>query len=415
MENKNYCILPWIHMHIWPDGTTFPCCLAKHDYQLGNTNNKSFKELWNSDKMRELRLNVLNDVPTDGCSRCYEHESNGVRSMRMNMNHQFEHFNSRTALTKEDGSLDDIFMGYMDIRFSNICNFRCRSCGPELSSNWHDDSVKLGRRNGKEKRILKVKRSLDELWDDMESWIDTVEHLYFAGGEPLIMDEHYKILEHLINIGKTDIYISYNTNLSKLKYKNKNVIDLWRHFDRIRVDASIDAMGEVGEYVRTGTVWEEIEQNARTITRELRNVEFGITPTISALNAEHAPDFFDHWVQKGIIEPDRIHVNTLLFPEYLRAQVLPRYKRKQIQKRWQKYIDDYDLENEDTQRRCLPEMQGFIRSLDTDKTELQDKFLEYISSIDKIRNEDVMQIIPSLRCLKPGPVGRIVNRIRDLL
>ena len=128
-DNKHFCILPWIHMHIWPNGVTYPCCLATNDFVLGNTNESSFEELWNSKRMRMLRKNILADRPTTGCSRCYEHEEQGSRSMRQNMNKDYEHFNERTKLTNDDGSVDNVFMAYMDIRFSNICNFKCRTCG----------------------------------------------------------------------------------------------------------------------------------------------------------------------------------------------------------------------------------------------------------------------------------------------
>ena len=214
--NKTFCILPWIHLHIWPNGITYPCCLTTNDYVLGNTNSSSFIELWNSSRMKELRQNIIAGKPTTGCSRCYEHEIQGYKSLRQNMNKDFQHLFSRTKLTKEDGTVDNIYMAYMDIRFSNICNFKCRTCGPELSSFWVDDAISLGRCPQDQLKLLKIKNTLDELWQDMEEWIDTVERIYFAGGEPLIMDEHYKILEYLINIGKTNIIIYYNTNFSNL-------------------------------------------------------------------------------------------------------------------------------------------------------------------------------------------------------
>ena len=80
-DNKTFCILPWVHMHMWPNGITYPCCLATNDYVIGNTNKESFKDLWNSERMRELRRNMLDGKPTSGCSRCYEHEENGSRSL----------------------------------------------------------------------------------------------------------------------------------------------------------------------------------------------------------------------------------------------------------------------------------------------------------------------------------------------
>lgn len=384
-------------MHIWPNGVTYPCCLATNDYVLGNTNNMSFEELWNSERMTELRKNILADKPTSGCSRCYEHEEQGSRSMRQNMNIDYEHLVPRTELTNDDGSVDDVFMAYMDIRFSNICNFKCRTCGPELSSFWVDDAIKLNRYSPEQPRILKIKNTLDELWDDMEQWIDTVERIYFAGGEPLIMDEHYKILEHLIDIGKTDIHISYNTNFSKLTYKRKDVIELWKHFKHVKIGASLDAMGERAEVMRSGTKWADIEANRQRIAEEAPHAEFQVSATVSAYNAEHCVDFFDDWIDKGWVRPQDIDINVLLFPEYQRAQVLPTETRQRIQNKLRDYMDRHDLKTVDKNGRSYNAMKAFINSLDVDKSEMWDQFLESNQRIDDLRSENLFDVFPELK------------------
>jgi len=395
-DSKHLCILPWIHMHIWPNGVTYPCCLASNDYIIGNSNESSFKELWNSEKMKDMRLNMLNDRPTTGCERCYEHEQFGDRSMRMNMNYDFEHLFDRAELTNPDGSLDDIHMAYLDIRFSNICNMKCRTCGPELSSQWVDDAVKMGRYDANAPKILKINHNLDELWQDMVTWIDTVEQIYFAGGEPLIMDEHYKILEYLIEIGKTDIQIAYNTNFSKLTYKNKDVVELWKHFSDIKVGASLDAMGDRAEYMRSGTRWSDIEANRLRLMQEVPHVEFKISCTVSAYNAEHCVDFFDDWIERGWIKPWDIGINMLVFPEYQRAQVLPAHLRERTQQKIQQFIEKHGLNNRDQNGRAVTGLLAFSKFLDEDRHHLWDKFQQYNNQMDTIRNEKLEQTFPEL-------------------
>ena len=384
---------------MWPNGVTYPCCLSTNDYTIGNTNTSTFLELWNSERMRELRKNILNDKPTSGCSRCYEHEENGSRSMRMNMNMDYSHHYQRTELTHEDGTLDDIHMAYMDIRFSNICNMKCRSCGPELSSFWVDDAIKLDRYSADQPRVLKIKPTLEQFWNDVEPWIDSVERIYFAGGEPLIMDEHYKILKHLIDINKTDIHISYNTNFSKLRYKSNNVIDLWKHFKHVKVAASLDAMGERAEHMRKGTVWQEIEENRKILSAQAPHVKFQISCTVSALNAEHCFDFFDEWILKEWVEPDQIDINILLFPEHLRAQILPHEIRTKIQNRALEFLEKHDIKNVDTNGRTFMGINALISSLNNNKEELQKDFVEYNNKVDKIRQESTATIFPELSSL----------------
>lgn len=398
-NNKHFCILPWIHMHIWPNGTTYPCCLADLDYTVGNTNDNTFVELWNSERMRELRLNMLNDKPTSGCKKCYEHEANGKRSMRQDQNREAKHLMDRVKLTNDDGSLDEVYMSYMDIRFSNICNMKCRSCGPELSSFWVDDAIKMGRYTKDQPRILKIKKSLDELWNDMEQWISTVERIYFAGGEPLIMDEHYKILEHLISIGRTDIGLSYNTNLSKLTYKNKDVIELWKHFPVVRIGASLDASGERAEYMRSGTKWKDIEHNIQRIKTELPNAELQVSATISAYNALHITDFLDDWIEKGWIKPWDVDFNILLFPEYQRAQVLPEKIRHEIQRKTKRFIAKHDLSKTDKNGRAISGANALIESVETGKTHLLDMFIKYNNQLDMIRDEHLTNAFPELRAI----------------
>lgn len=388
-ESDNFCILPWIHMHTWANGATYPCCLAKSNMPVGNTNNKSFEELWNSKRMRQLRLNIINDKPSTICQRCYEHEASGKESMRMAMTREFKHKIDRVKLTHEDGSLDDVHMAYLDIRYSNICNMRCRTCGPEFSSLWHPDAVKMGTYDPKKPRILKIKKSIDDMWNDMETWINTVEQIYFAGGEPLIMEEHYKILEHLIKIDKTDIKILYNTNFSKLTYKDKDVVELWKHFPNVKVGASLDAMWKRAEVLRKGTVWEEIEANRQRLIDEVPHVKFQLSSTISIFNAMHVIDFWQNWIDKGYVEPHAIDVNILLEAQHHRAEVLPAHLKRWVQSRIDEHIKKYNIKEIDEYGRGYAGLISFRNTLDKDKTHLIPEFVKWTERLDKASNEDL--------------------------
>lgn len=392
-DSENFCILPWVHMHIWPNGTTYPCCLATNDYVIGDTNTHTMLEIWNSPKQRMLRKNIMSGKPTSGCTRCYEHEANGIRSMRQNMNADYAHHYDRVDLTYPDGSLDDIHMAYLDIRFSNICNMRCRTCGPELSSGWVDDAVKTGRYRADQPKILKIKPTLAEFWEDVEPWIGSVERIYFAGGEPLIMDEHYKILEHLIAIGKTDIPIAYNTNFSRLTYKSHDVIQLWRQFSDITVGASLDAMGNRAEYMRKGTVWNDICANRERMIREVPHVKFMISSTVSAYNVMTITEFWDDWIARGWVDPLQIDVNMLLFPEHHRLQVLPEGLRKIAKDRIGEYIKRHSILERDDNGRTTGGLLGLARALDGSEKGWF-KFCHKNVELDAIRGESFYTVFP---------------------
>jgi organic radical activating enzyme len=162
---------------------------------------------------------------------------------------------------------------YWDVRFSNICNLKCRSCGSIFSSRWYDDDVKLW---GKElrPRVQFAGRHEEDVWEQMQEHIPNLDQIYFAGGEPLIMEEHNRILKLLIAKGNTKVRLIYNTNLTELKYKKENVIELWKHFPNICVAASLDDMKDRAAIIRSGTNWGQVEQNIRDIKRECPHIDF---------------------------------------------------------------------------------------------------------------------------------------------
>ena len=165
-EGDAFCILPWIHMHPWPDGRVFTCCLSEHDNPVGNLNENDLDECYNSETMKQFRLDMLNNKKISNCNRCYELEDLGHDTLRKRSNGEFvlEKYNlhkSKAHVVQEtntDGSVDDVNLTYVDIRFSNICNMRCRTCGPDLSSQWFEDAVDSKYNRTPEQKILQIQK-----------------------------------------------------------------------------------------------------------------------------------------------------------------------------------------------------------------------------------------------------------------
>ena len=393
--SNNFCILPWIHLHAFANGDVYPCCMADYNFKLGNSRNQTFTEIWNSERMKELRVSMINDQQHSACNKCHNIENSGGTSMRQNMNTQFSHKFTNVDTTHSDGTVDKVDMAYMDIRFSNICNFKCRSCGPTFSSQWKDEWEQLYT-GGTWPRITRVKNTLAEVWEDIETWIDSVEQIYFAGGEPLIMDEHYKILEYLISNNKTDIGISYNTNMSTLVYKNHNVIDLWKHFKHIRIDASLDGYGKHAEYIRAGTDWNQVEKNIQYIRSNCLNITFSISCTVSVYNAFHITDFFKYCTDKKFVDyPDNISINIVQFPELLNTQVLPMHLKNQVIEKVNKYIhNDLPTYKSAELKNNLDMYKNYLLERNINKF---DEFIGWTAKLDGIRNENVNDILPEIK------------------
>jgi radical SAM protein with 4Fe4S-binding SPASM domain len=204
IDSETFCMLPWIHLHAWPDGRAYPCCLANGQHPVGNLKEKSMQEIWNDTDMKEMRTNMLADKSCRQCSDCYEQESAGFSSMRNNSNKNFGQYINEIDQTLPDGSLPNMRLHYWDVRFSNICNLKCRSCGSIFSSRWYDDDVKLW---GKplRPRVQFAGRHDEDVWEQMQEHIPHLDQIYFAGGEPLIMEEHNRILKLLIDKGNTKV------------------------------------------------------------------------------------------------------------------------------------------------------------------------------------------------------------------
>lgn len=389
--NEYFCMAPWIHLHMWPNGNMYPCCTAPADDPYGNTKNESIEDVWNGERMRELRTNMMQGKPSKSCERCYKLEEHGSFSMRKDMNQKFGHRMHATEKTHDDGHHPEMKIRYMDIRFSNICNFKCRSCGPELSSLWYDDQVILhGKPDGK--RVQKPFKTEQELWANLDKILPHVEEVYFAGGEPLVAVEHYEILDYLIENNRTDVRLVYNTNFSKTRFKRKDIFDYWEKFSDVNVGASLDAMGPRAEYMRHGTDWEEIETNRKALQERCPHVSFFIAATVSLYNGWHLPDFYQSWLNKGFSHWESININILHYPAYMSLTVLPPEIKARITAKYDKFIKSIPMEYREFNR-----MQSIVDYMNSrDDTHLIPEFLERNNALDDIRKEEFIAAFPEL-------------------
>ena len=398
MHSDNFCMIPWIHLHGWPDGTAYPCCLAKAEHPVGNLKKDSMQTVWNDKPMRDLRRNMLDDLPSDGCRDCYEQEAMGFSSMRNNTNKAFGQHIHIVDQTEESGTFPDMTFKYWDVRFSNICNLKCRSCGSIFSSRWYDDDVRL---NGSplRPRVQFAGRHELDIWEQMEPHLGSIEQIYFAGGEPLIMEEHNRILKELIRRGNTDIRLIYNTNLTEFKWKKESVLDLWKYFTSVCVAASLDDMGDRAAIIRSGTDWAHVEQNIRDLKRECPHIDFMISPTLSMMNIWNFVTFHRYMIDQGFIEPKDFNLNILQGPREYRIDVLPQDIKLQFKKQFEEHIEW--LSTRDTIQRAVGGFQGAINfMMAEDNTSLLGKFWETVNDLDWSRTEDLLSVVPELTAIQ---------------
>jgi sulfatase maturation enzyme AslB (radical SAM superfamily) len=291
-------------------------------------------------------------------------------------------------------------MTYWDIRFSNLCNLKCRSCGHIFSSQWYQDQAKLAGGDWKSRnQVLNYAgRTETDMWEQLIPHLDHVEQIYFAGGEPLLMGEHYKILDELVRREKFDVRLIYNTNFTHTNLKDKSVFEYWKLFDSVSVGASLDGSGRYGEYIRKGTEWNQIEQNRIDMLKICPNVDFYVSPTLSIMNAWHLPDFHRDWVERGFIQAQDLNVNILQDPFWLRIDIAPAEYKEKIRIKFKQHLDW--LRPLDKLNRATVGFESALKFLDGNNEQALPVFWKKMTELDAIRKENLLDVLPELIGLK---------------
>jgi len=392
-----FCMIPWIHMHAFPDGRAYPCCLGDDRHPIGNFKQDSMATVWNQTAYKTMRTNMLTEKPCKECSKCYEQESAGFMSMRNSTNKNFGHHINIIDQTEPDGTFEDFKLRYYDIRFSNLCNFTCRTCGGWFSSSWYTEEEQLyGPRNYP--KIMFAGRTESDMWDQLEPHIPYLEQVYFAGGEPMMMEEHYRILKELVAREMFDVKLIYNTNFSRLSLKDDNVLDLWPLFKNVSIGASLDGMGPRAEYIRKGTRWDQIERNRESMIEACPNTDFYVSSTVSLYNVLHVSDFHRDWVERGLLKAQDWNINILQGPDRDRIDVLPQYYKDQAVDKIQRHIEW--LEPQDHLKRATSGYQGIINFMQGDKGHLLGEFFRVNDTHDAYRKESFETVFPEYQELR---------------
>jgi len=296
---ENLCLAPWTHTYLSPQTERRLCCASREPAQnfkqyidtkegTNEYNPQTLEEYWNGENIRRIRMQMLNNEVPPECVVCDK--------KLLNNDVYRDYFTHLFAHKWEDVIVNTDYDGYTsmkpvswDYRFSNLCNFKCRMCGPMLSSSWETEARKQGKiepwmEPSIKKSIEKFQSTVVEEEFSQAVEEHRIEEIYWVGGEPLMYDQHWKYMQRIIELGDGQgLYARYNTNLSRVSYKG---IDLYDDIlSKIRdwqICASIDGTGAVGEYIRTGLKYNEwLEYFKRGITysrnRRMMRIDFTLT------------------------------------------------------------------------------------------------------------------------------------------
>jgi len=377
-ETKPFCLMPWIHFHVGNNGIAKACCVA--NIPFGNVNEKTLEEIWQDEPIQKLREKFSKGEKDNRCAQCINLEAAGGKSIRQET---FEKFSQ----SKIDFSHPQLPV-YFDIRFSNVCNFRCRTCWHGASSKWYSDAKTLGRNIG-EKAILQNIHDFDIFLEKNGKALLQCEEIYFAGGEPLVTEEHYLLLNFLIKNNATHMRLRYNTNFSKLKFKEFEVIEMWKHFPKVELLASIDGVGALGEMIRKEMNWQQIIQNRELIIGH-ENINFKISPTVSVYNIFHLPELYQKCLELNMIQPDDFYINILERPIHFNIKILPLEKKIVVVDTFKKFFQWLEQQGfPNSIRKMFEEILQFMNAEDLSKN--WEKFQVESQLLDDLRNEDALK------------------------
>lgn len=285
------CNAVWNSITVYPNGKIAPCCI--YDYQAARPS----EEFHGVNTFTDLQEQMSQGIYPDGCHRCWHDEQRGIKSYR-------ENYGSDTAQRDR--------IRYLDMRNNNTCNLTCRMCGPNFSSSWT-------------KLVGDLEFENFDIWSMLgEISQSGLEEIYFTGGEPMLNKDHWLLLERLINNGQSkNISLRYNTNLSVLSYQGESVFDSWREFKKVKVYASLEAVGEPASYIRSGLDWDRASRNIDSLLefrQQYPTTEISVFCTVGLLNVWFLPELVA-WCRDHDISLD---LSVLEGPDFLALSTLPR-------------------------------------------------------------------------------------------
>ena len=431
---NTFCPIPWNFQAIRANGDIRICCQAnttknqgvirKEDGTAYNAGRDGLTVARNAELMRIVRKNMLDGEWSEECGRCKSEEDNGLVSRRSYENQQWpmdlEKIRDLTAL---DGSINpaEFPVHYYDLRFGNFCNLKCRMCGPTDSNAWYDDWIELtGTNKFKDTSgmitINKTDKGYDvpefdwynhePFWSQLEQNMHNIEHVYFAGGEPMLIERHYDFLERCVEAGASEnMIIEYNTNMSTLPTR---VLNLWTKFKQVRIGASVDGMGAILEYQRNPAKWEKTLYNLEKVDSLPPNIISWLAFTVTAYNVLHMIDFMK-WkltdsgfkrINSSFRRPI-ITYHVAHHPKHLNIRVLPEEFKETVKHRFNEFlmwVEENNFEQYIVKhaKEIVNGVINYMNSDDYNPTHWQE-FVTYTANLDKIRKENLIKVEPEFK------------------
>jgi sulfatase maturation enzyme AslB (radical SAM superfamily) len=438
-----WCPVPWMSLNVRNTGDVRVCCNTNVSLNQGlieRTNGSNYNlgvdgihDFRNAPLMKEIRRDMLSGKWNPSCIRCKrETESGMVARLDWERDIWKHHITEEHAatLTAEDGTIDvtESPLRYMDLRFGNLCNLKCRMCGPTDSNQWYDDQVQLwgdtySDGGYKVKLISNDKNQYmpetniyswynnSKFWEGMEAEINNIERLYIVGGEPLMINQHYEFLQQCIDRGRANnIVVEYNTNITNIPQR---AWEIWKKFKRIQIGFSVDGVGTINDYIRYPSKWSYIEKNIQKLDNAEGNFKIWWAATIQVYNLLHLPELMLWRIGQDFkninnIDHDRpiMTMHPLHNPQFLNVKIFPAKSKQVIMSQFENckltsrdQIWSHTWLTDDKKliyyTKFCEYLDHYIKFMMSDDYSGQlDKFWHYTNKLDEMRGQSLRDVSP---------------------
>ena len=340
VPHDKFCVLPWVSLETSPVGTVRPCCLAEEEItdDAGNKfdlNTASFAGIQNSGYMQDLRQQFLDGRQPQTCRKCWREERSGRTSKRMHTLDRLKHM-----IPDQPWTADARPLMFLDLKLGNICNLKCRICGSWSSSTFATEELNYVRDKKASHHYTMLKqgawpRENHTFWSEMDQVVDQIRYIEFTGGEPFMIQEHFDLLQRLVDRGLAhNIEIHYNTNGTQYPAQAEAI---WRHFKTVEVAFSIDDVGERFEYQRTNAVWSEVVANIerfRDMRSRMPNLQLQVCSTVNVFNVYYLEELAQ-WIDTQAF--DFVYWNMMHEAYYFSINTLPESAKQALSARLQQF------------------------------------------------------------------------------
>ena len=398
------------------DGAIQVCCRS---HPISNIQHETLEQAWNNENMQRIRRSVLTGVRPPECEPCFSLEDQGVESLRQR---HIKGVIPEARINLYPDALSKMQHDYtmpfeiptMELKLNNLCNLKCRMCHPGDSTSWNDwGEVKdIYRATGQiicdlvDEHNLERKPLLDKFednpnwWDSLEKNLPNFRRVEFAGGEPLMDPQHYRILDMLAPYGDK-IEIKYATNGTTLGIKGgRTIYDYWPKFKSVAVNVSIDGYDKSYEYIRGNAKWDEVIANIKEI-QKLPNVSRIVgAVAVQVSNVLILDKMIEYFLDDlGIV----FYTNMVKFPDVLSVQVLPPYLKALAIQRLEFVRDkiegfNYVKENPILLDITREQINGVINFINAeDRSGRWNDCVEYNRRLDRTRKQNFLEVTPEFK------------------